>query len=88
MKVTFRKSFTRDLQKITDEKLLGRVEGRIGQIESAATLCDISDLKKLVGAESCYRIRVGEFRIGLIVRQGEVQLVRFLHRRDLYRHFP
>ena len=88
MKVAFRKSFTRDLRRIADQKLLGRVEERISEIELATTLRDVRELKKLAGTENYYRIRVGEFRIGLIARQGEIALVRFLHRRDIYKYFP
>jgi mRNA interferase RelE/StbE len=88
MNVSFRKSFTRDLHKIKNQKLLGELEKRILDIESATALTNISGLKKLTGTKNCYRIRVGEYRIGLIAEEAAVELVRFLHRRDIYRYFP
>ncbi len=46
MRVTFRKSFTRDLKKIKDQTVLDRVRQVIEQAEAAATLREIGDLKR------------------------------------------
>jgi len=35
-----------------------------------------------------YRIRLGDYRIGLVVNEQTVVFVRFLHRREIYRYFP
>lgn len=40
------------------------------------------------GYANHYRVRVGDHRLGIIVDGETVILVRFLHRRDIYRHFP
>lgn len=88
MKATFRKSFTRDLKKIKEQVVLDQVRGAIEQVETAAGLQEIRDLKKLGGAENCFRIRIGEFRIGIIIEDDTVDFVRCLNRRDLYRYFP
>ena len=34
-----------------------------------------------------YRMRVGDYRIGIAVEEDEVEFVRFLHRHDVYRYF-
>jgi mRNA interferase RelE/StbE len=88
MKVAFRKSFARDLKKINDRKLREQVHRTILGVESAANLGEIRDLKKIVGTEKFYRIRIGEFRIGLIAESEIVEFVRCLPRRDLYRYSP
>lgn len=47
------------------------------------------DLKKLSGGRGAYyRIRVGDYRLGLEVEGDVVVFVRCLHRRDMYRYFP
>jgi mRNA interferase RelE/StbE len=38
--------------------------------------------------EHTYRIRVGDYRIGIYYDSDEVQLMRFLHRKEIYRKFP
>lgn len=58
MKTEFRRSFERDLKKLSE------------------------------GSGEYYRLRVGDYRIGLEVEDEVVVFVRCLHRRDVYRYFP
>jgi mRNA interferase RelE/StbE len=88
MKVTFRKSFVRDLKRIKDRSVLDRVRQGIARVETAANLHEIGDLKKISGTGNYYRVRVGEYRLGVVVEEGTVEFVRCLSRRDLYRFFP
>jgi mRNA interferase RelE/StbE len=88
MKTAFRKSFVRDLKKVKDQRLLARVRKIIEAVEAAADLRAIEDLKQLSGTTNYYRIRVGEYRIGVVIEEATVEFVRFLPRRDLYRFFP
>jgi mRNA interferase RelE/StbE len=88
MKTGFRKSFTRDLKKLKDPAVLDRVREVIEQVEAAADAGAISDLKKLSGTTNAYRIRIGDYRLGVTIEGELVEFVRFLHRRDLYRFFP
>jgi mRNA interferase RelE/StbE len=88
VKVLYEKSFARDLKKIKDKRLLRQVQKIIAQVESAASLQDLKDIKKLEGYQTYYRIRVGEYRIGIEVLEGQVIFVCFLNRKDIYRYFP
>jgi mRNA interferase RelE/StbE len=65
VKVEFRKSFAKDLGKIRDEDLLVRIKAVIEEVENAESLLDISKIKKLKAQGDYYRIRVGDYRIGL-----------------------
>lgn len=40
------------------------------------------------GAKGHYRIRVGEYRIGVRIMGDMVTFVRVLERKDLYKYFP
>ena len=40
------------------------------------------------GPGNFYRIRVGDYRVGMVVEGNQVEFVRCLSRRDLYRFFP
>jgi mRNA interferase RelE/StbE len=88
VKTLYEKSFGRDLKKIKDKRLLKQVQKIIAQVESATSLTDLQNLKKLEGYETYYRIRVGEYRIGIEVLEGQVIFVCFLNRKDIYRYFP
>ncbi len=88
MKTEFRASFSRDLRKIRDKTLLNRVRKAIEEVETANALEEISHLKKLRGNPHYYRIRLGDYRLGVVLEDDTVTFVRFLHRKDIYRYFP
>ena len=88
MNVEFRKSFEKDLGNIRDEALLERIKAVIEEVEIAETLGDVSNLKKLKTDGDYYRIRVGDYRIGIAVYEEAIIFVRVLHRKDVYRYFP
>ncbi len=88
MKTSFSQTFARDLKKIKDETLLARVAWVIGELEAAESLADINQLKKLAGYRHAYRIRIGDYRLGIYVSGDTVEFVRFLHRKEVYRYFP
>ena len=88
MKAVFRKSFARDLKRIKDQGIRNRILQAIEQVESVSNLQSIDGLKKLSGSGSFFRIRIGDYRIGLAFDGESVEFVRCLPRRDLYRYFP
>jgi mRNA interferase RelE/StbE len=88
LKVGFRQSFAKDVAGVKDKSLLRRVKVAIEAVEKAESLSQISGLKKLKGGGNYYRLRIGDFRIGLAVEAGEVIFVRFINRKDMYRYFP
>ena len=88
MKVEFRKSFEKDLLKILDAKMSERIQEIIEQVEGAENLSGVSNVKKLKGETDYYRIRVGDYRIGIKVKDDLVSFVRILHRKEIYRYFP
>ena len=88
MNLEFKASFVRDLKKIKDEKLKGRVQEVIEAFEQAHSLQEIENVKKLKGNDRYYRVRIGDYRIGLAVEEDVVTFVRILQRKDVYRDFP
>lgn len=88
MKTAFRESFDSDLSVITDASLLRRIRKIIEQVEAARTFQQIPNLKRLEASGKYYRIRLGEYRLGLVFENGAVTFVRCLHRKEIYRYFP
>jgi mRNA interferase RelE/StbE len=89
MKTDFRKSFARDLRKRkNDSDFLDHVKEVIENIELSETTSMITNLKKLKGESSYYRVRFGDYRIGIIIKDDLVIFIRALHRKDIYRYFP
>jgi mRNA interferase RelE/StbE len=88
MKVEFKKSFLKELKKLKNKSLKSDIADCILQVESAQNLSQVKNLKKLTGYDVYYRIRVGNYRIGLKVEKDVVYFVVFEHRKDIYRGFP
>jgi mRNA interferase RelE/StbE len=88
MNTAFRKSFAKDLKKIKERKLLDQIQAVIEEVEKVDNPQQISGLKKLSGSDHCYRIRIGDYRMGIVIEEETVEFVRCLHRKDLYRFFP
>jgi mRNA interferase RelE/StbE len=88
MKVDFRKSFLKEVKKLRNKSLKEDIASAIIQVESAENITQIKNLKKLSGYDIYYRIRVGDYRIGIKVEREVVHFVVVEHRKDVYRNFP
>ena len=88
MKIKFESKFSKDLKKIKDQKLLSQIKIVINECKLAQTLDEIKNLKKLKGYQIFYRIKIGDYRIGMAIINDELIFTRFLHRREIYRFFP
>lgn len=88
MKVEFKKSFLKELQKLRDKSVKNSIFSAITQVELANDITEIKNLKKLSGYDIFYRIRVGNYRIGIKVEREVIYFVAFEHRKDIYQNFP
>ena len=88
MKVDFRNSFLGDLKRVKDTPIRNRVRETIQSLEQAQSLEKISDLRKLKYGDRSYRIRMGDYRLGLALKHDTLVFVRFPHRKNLYKYFP
>ena len=88
MIVEFLNKFSKDINKLSDPQIRASVIKVIEQIESANNLSTIQNLKKLKGHKSAYRIKLGDYRIGIFVVGKVVEIARIVHRKDIYKVFP
>lgn len=86
MNVEAKRSFDRDLKRISDRELRGRIAAAIDDVKQADSPMSIPGIKPLGGPY--YRIRVGNYRLGIRIDGETVLFVRCLHRREIYRDFP
>jgi mRNA interferase RelE/StbE len=86
--VLYESSFAKDLKRVKDKQLLNRVQNAIKEIKAANELAEVRNLKKLQGYDTFYRLRLGDYRIGIEVEGKTVIFVRILHRKDIYSRFP
>jgi mRNA interferase RelE/StbE len=89
MNYEIKKTFARDAGKVKDKKILESVLKILDDISKAGTASQIRNIKKLKGYKEAYRIRIGDYRIGLVIDKNKtVFLVSFAHRKDIYKSFP
>lgn len=88
MKTEFLKQFYKDLDRITLQSTLNDVNSSIINVEEAVSMRDIVNLKKLTGYKNVYRIKIGNYRIGIFIENNTVEFARVVHRKDIYRVFP
>lgn len=89
MTVEFDRSFERSLLKLNDRSLKEKLFQVIIKLEQAKDLASVRNIKKLSGYKGFYRIRIGDYRLGIESRSTDtVRLIVFAHRKDIYSVFP
>ena len=76
MKFRVEKSFDRYVDKVKDKKLLHKLRDCISQIENANNPGEIHHVKKMEGHGSFYRIKIGDYRLGVeLTSNNEIILI-------------
>ena len=88
MKIEYRKKFLKELSKI-HKKDRSRIESFVfKELLEANSIFELGNVEQMKGYPSYYKVRFGQYRIGLKLKDGIVILERALHRKDIYRYFP
>jgi len=88
MEVRYTTHFFKDIDKIEDKKLKDKISTIIQIIKNSNTIREIDHLKKIKDFKNAYRIKIGNYRIGLFISDNIVEFARFVHRKDIYKYFP
>ena len=89
MNLEYRSSFSRDLRRVRDSTIRDRVLMVIEELEAAPNITETLRATRIKSDKGrYYRIRIGDYRLGCALEGNTLLLVRFLHRRDIYRFFP
>lgn len=89
MKVLYTRSFSNDLDKLGPAPGVRKnLSKMLKEIKEADSLAEMNGLRKIRGYDDYYRLRMGDYRLGLKLTGNSVEVIRFLHRKDIYRQFP
>lgn len=88
MELEFHNSFSKDIDKLKDKAVKNTLIELINSMKMAKSLNAIPNVKKLKGAKNFYRIKVGDYRLGIEYSNTRVIFKRFLLRKDIYKFFP
>ncbi|PHM06513.1 type II toxin-antitoxin system RelE family toxin [Nostoc sp. 'Peltigera malacea cyanobiont' DB3992] len=87
--VEYTKRFLKELAALPVE-IQSRIEPMVFQELESENPFELGYLEKLKGYSDKYKIRVGDYRIGITLDQETKTLIcqRVAHRKDIYRIFP
>ena len=89
MKIQISKRFAKDTQKITDKRILAKVQQVIIEASQAERLVNISDLEEISGFPNYYRVKFDyRYRIGIYCENELIQFLRVDNREGFYKKFP
>jgi mRNA interferase RelE/StbE len=88
MIVQIDKSFVKDTNKIHDKQLNQRIKDTIINVQEANTINSIKNIRKMEGHETFYRIRIGNYRMGIEIIDKKVIILCLKDRKDIYKYFP
>ena len=88
MKVEFLRKFYKDLDKIKKIKDKDSILSVINLVKSVASIDQIPSISKLSGHHDAFRIRCGNYRIGVFVNSETITFARVAHRKEIYKIFP
>lgn len=87
MNYEFAAKFEKDLLRVP-KSVRKRVSWMVNLVEEVDTLEEILKVEKLKGFSNPYRIRLGDYRVGLPLINQVVIFSRIIHRKDIYKKFP
>jgi mRNA interferase RelE/StbE len=89
MIVEFDKAFEKSLRPIHDPTVLRKLKRIIIQIENSPSISKLPNIIKLTGFSNYYRIRIGDYRVGIeLINTTKVRFIIIAHRKDIYKIFP
>jgi mRNA interferase RelE/StbE len=88
MEVAFTKAFSKQIDALQNESLKSRLAQVVQNVILTNTLQDIANLKKMKGHQTAYRIKIGDYRIGLFFEESVIIFAYLAHRKDIYNRFP
>lgn len=89
MQVAYTKTFLKDLAKVVPQKRREQIEKFVFEELPALSAIEASgNIEKMVGHKNHYKARFGNYRIGMIKSGNQVELLRVMGRKDIYKFFP
>jgi mRNA interferase RelE/StbE len=88
LKILYHKNFLKDLASIPLKQRTKIEDFAFAQITKATSLQSIGNVEKLKGRNHYYKIRFGDYRVGLHFQADVLTFERVLHRKEIYRFYP
>ena len=89
MKVHYRKKFLKQLSKIPSN-FRSKIEEFVFKKLPLSSISESGKLEKLTGYKNFYKVRFGDYRLGIESKNKDGSLVIriVMHRKEIYKYFP
>jgi mRNA interferase RelE/StbE len=88
MQIELTRKFQKQVENCHDKDIKSKVYEIIRSVMKTESMIRFHNLKKLTGYKYSYRIKQGDYRIGLLIKDKTVVFAAFDHRSDIYKYFP
>ena len=88
MNVEPSRQFSRDVRRLGSVQIQRRLDQAIQELIEAADSIEVSGVRRLQAEGKHYRVRIGDYRLGITMEGETAVLRRFLPRGEIYRYFP
>jgi mRNA-degrading endonuclease RelE of RelBE toxin-antitoxin system len=89
MNTEYLPSFIKDLKKLKKTPVYYEIKLLVFKtIPNYLDITEINNLTKIKGHKYAYRLRIGNYRIGIFIKDETIVFSRVLHRKEIYRYFP
>jgi mRNA interferase RelE/StbE len=88
LKVLYNKKFLKDLAALPSAERSRIEKFAFDKASNAKSFRQLEHLEKLTGYKTYYKVRFGNYRVGLQFKDDTLTFERVLHRKEIYRFFP
>ena len=88
MQIEITRKFQKQVEACDDKHMRLKILSIIQEVIASESMQGFTNLKKLKGYKNIYRIRLGNYRIGIVIDDKIVIFAAFDHRSDIYKYFP
>ena len=88
MNIRYRKKFLKELARLPSS-IRTTIESFVfTQLPILNSISESKNIEKLKGYDQYYKVRFGNYRVGLFLDDDTLFVERVLHRKDIYKYFP
>jgi mRNA interferase RelE/StbE len=88
MEVRYSKKFLKQLALIPVEVRVKVEHFVFNELVAASSISELGNIEKMKAYDGFYKVRFGNYRLGLVVENGIVTAKTVMHRKEIYKFFP
>ena len=88
MEVSYSKKFLKQLAGVSSETRVKIEHFVFNELVSVSSVSSLGKVEKMQGYDGFYKVRFGNYRLGLVIENERITVKTVMHRREIYKFFP